>query len=52
MLDASGKQVAMPSHYFTVTAGAHDQVIKFETKLKAADWKATSKVKIVVNWVN
>jgi hypothetical protein len=52
MLDASGKQVAMPSHYFTVNPGAHDQVIKFETKLKAADWKATSKVKIVVNWVN
>ncbi len=52
LLDESGKQLAMPSHYFTLAAAAHDQSFKLETKLDAAVWKATRKVRIVVNWVN
>jgi hypothetical protein len=52
LLDESGKQLAMPSHYFTLAAAAHDQSFKLETKLNAAVWKATRKVRIVVNWVN
>jgi hypothetical protein len=52
LLDESGQQLAMPSHYFTLAAAAHDQAFTLETKLKAAIWKATRKVRIVVNWVN
>jgi hypothetical protein len=52
LLDESGKQLAMPSHYFALAAGAHDQSFKLETKLTAGVWKATRKVRIVVNWTN
>lgn len=50
--DESGKQLAMPSHYFALAAGARNQSLKLETKLTAAVWKATRKVRIVVNWIN
>ncbi len=50
--DQAGKQLAMPSHYYALMGGAHDQAFKLETKLEAAVWKATRKVRIVVNWVN
>jgi hypothetical protein len=52
LLDESGKQLAMPSHYFALAAAAHDQSLKVETHLTAAVWKATRKVRIVVNWIN
>jgi hypothetical protein len=52
LLDESGKQLAMPSHYYALMGGAHDQSFKLETKLEAAVWKATRRVRIVVNWVN
>jgi hypothetical protein len=52
LLDESGKQLAMASHYFALAAAAHDQSLKLETKLTAGIWRATSKVRIVVNWIN
>lgn len=52
LLDESGKQLEMPSQYFALAAAAHDQSFKLKTKLNAAVWKATRKVRIVVNWTN
>jgi hypothetical protein len=52
LLDESGQQLAMPSQYFVLRGGSRDKSFKLATNLKAAVWKATRKIRIVVNWIN
>ena len=52
LLDESDKELlAIHSQPYALKGGAHDQSLKLETKVKAAVWKATRKIRIVVRWI-
>jgi hypothetical protein len=50
-LDESGKELAMDSQPFVLKGGTREQSLNLETKLNAATWKATRKIRIVVHWI-
>jgi hypothetical protein len=52
LLDESGKQIDVFSQHCALSPGAHDQPCKVAMNVKAAPWKATRTIRIVVDWVN
>lgn len=51
-LDESGKQIGWFTAKHPVRAGATEQTLTVRTKMKAADWSRTKKVRIFADWIS